>query len=1295
MSKSTSTATPGTDRLKWPAPKDWQAFERLCRALWRRVWQVPTVVAHGRSGQNQRGVDLYATLDNGTGIHGLQCKCVDVLTEAEMLEAVERAKAFEPPLCELIIATTAPSNVQLQAVARRISEVHAKQSLFSVHLLGWSDILALMAEHRDVMVLAYPEFFVEPGQPHLDDSRETLTVTRAAQMQAELLIGQRSLQQQLVQLSARLISPASEPVHVKLDVCRELLFDHHYRAALKLLGRLEQDEGETSNARVRHRIAANQGFAHLGLGDNVRAGECLLRALTFDSTDETALSARALGLSLLGRLEEAFATAREALDQQPLSLAAWTAYLQVLTSLDPQPPLPEIPQAIAQDPGILSLLAWWLTHEGRWSEAEQILRQLIALPAFDPMVPARLADIITIQVLGGKRLRRASPYSAADLARLAEAERLLADTWNGLKRSEDATTSLEALLSLCRVRVLLGQMPAAEGAIDEALVLVGDLPALWVWKIQMANAMGDGALALRLLGRIPSAATPEYTLLAAGAYRAAKESARAAALLEEYLIEAPRNGMPDPRKSEEARLMLAELLCECDLAHAKARFDALPEAGTLRGARVTSAFARALRKAGAVAAGEHYLALARETLASSLDAEDRLSLADALAEFDQWEAALAIYEKDVDTQLDTHSLGEYVRGLIQLKQWRRLFDLLASLPVELSGKPFYEWVRADLAVRIGDYSVARAAAESYLVCEPSNFSMQLMRVEVCMRLGDSAAAQAWLSALPPTLGERTLDQLLRLRRLYHVLGRGDEASATAYETLRRFPNEPRAHLGFYASRLPRSCAVSGPDTAVCLRGADGHERIYILEDRPQSELLPDEVSVASPFGKRLLGCKVGEAVPGYGLEVPESTLVAIEHKYWPALRASIKGFHGRFPDHPGLGSVKLPVSETPQEQVELVLRVLQEKAGQVKEVEGLLQRGWAISMVADRLGRSSREVWQSLRGNRSEPIAVFQGRAEEGAAWEALMKTPTPPRVLIEPLALWQLHQLKILPVIAATFGKIALVEATLDELRDQLVELELYHEGYLRISKRESQYRVVRVTARAAAAERRQIQSLLEWARKHCEVLTALSTVDPPPETAKGLEHGWGSAVYGSLLAAQAHRYVLISDDFNLRGIAKSLLGIEGLWIQSVLVKAMQREFLKSEHYYRAVSRLVAWCHDFTSVDADILFLAAKCHGWKVSAEFETLATTLQRTHPTEHTRMCVPFLRAVWGTAAGATLSQATALTNTLLKCMGPCTSVRGETFLRELHRATVNKMLPEPAWKAIVAWCRDQKWVVILLP
>ena len=101
-------------------PSNWQDFEKLCKLLWGEVWCCEdTIKRHGRQGQNQHGVDVYAYVDKYNGYCGIQCKGKDdysnaQLTEAEIDAEIAKALTFEPELRVLLFATTANKDAKIE-----------------------------------------------------------------------------------------------------------------------------------------------------------------------------------------------------------------------------------------------------------------------------------------------------------------------------------------------------------------------------------------------------------------------------------------------------------------------------------------------------------------------------------------------------------------------------------------------------------------------------------------------------------------------------------------------------------------------------------------------------------------------------------------------------------------------------------------------------------------------------------------------------------------------------------------------------------------------------------------------------------------------------------------------------------------------------------------------------------------------------------------------------------------------------------------------------------------------------
>ncbi len=144
-------------------PKSWERFEDLCHALFKKVWDDPIAQKEGRRGQMQHGVDICGAPTSERGIfHGVQCKGKDANYGAsaswnEILTEIDKAEHFSPNLEHWIFVTTAPVDGKLQQAARKLSLERSKFGLFTVSVLGWEEIQALMAEAPSVVEEFYPE----------------------------------------------------------------------------------------------------------------------------------------------------------------------------------------------------------------------------------------------------------------------------------------------------------------------------------------------------------------------------------------------------------------------------------------------------------------------------------------------------------------------------------------------------------------------------------------------------------------------------------------------------------------------------------------------------------------------------------------------------------------------------------------------------------------------------------------------------------------------------------------------------------------------------------------------------------------------------------------------------------------------------------------------------------------------------------------------------------------------------------------------------------------------------------
>lgn len=135
-------------------PENWQDFESLCKILWGEIWNCPTSIKkNGRSGQKQCGVDVYAMPDGESGYYGIQCKGKDdytdtQLTEKEIDTEIEKALNFKPALVNLLFATTANKDAEIEEYIRIKNVDHIQRGLFRIDIVSWEDIVDLLKRYR-------------------------------------------------------------------------------------------------------------------------------------------------------------------------------------------------------------------------------------------------------------------------------------------------------------------------------------------------------------------------------------------------------------------------------------------------------------------------------------------------------------------------------------------------------------------------------------------------------------------------------------------------------------------------------------------------------------------------------------------------------------------------------------------------------------------------------------------------------------------------------------------------------------------------------------------------------------------------------------------------------------------------------------------------------------------------------------------------------------------------------------------------------------------------------------------
>lgn len=169
---------PATSQLA--KPKDDQEFADIVWELYSKEWNDPNAQPNGRNGQPQAGVDIFGRRDGAGPYLGIQCKlCIDgKLTEAQLRAEVTKAESFNPTLSQFIIATSYHRDVKLQQIVRDMNAERETVGVFSVQIVFWEDLCALLTNpsNGEVLQKYWSAYFLPSESPTSTESAAVVTL---------------------------------------------------------------------------------------------------------------------------------------------------------------------------------------------------------------------------------------------------------------------------------------------------------------------------------------------------------------------------------------------------------------------------------------------------------------------------------------------------------------------------------------------------------------------------------------------------------------------------------------------------------------------------------------------------------------------------------------------------------------------------------------------------------------------------------------------------------------------------------------------------------------------------------------------------------------------------------------------------------------------------------------------------------------------------------------------------------------------------------------------------------------
>jgi PIN domain associated with the TPR-GreAB-C-PIN system len=187
------------------------------------------------------------------------------------------------------------------------------------------------------------------------------------------------------------------------------------------------------------------------------------------------------------------------------------------------------------------------------------------------------------------------------------------------------------------------------------------------------------------------------------------------------------------------------------------------------------------------------------------------------------------------------------------------------------------------------------------------------------------------------------------------------------------------------------------------------------------------------------------------------------------------------------------------------------------------------------------------------------------------------------------------------------ITQSCLDFLKELIHDCQLSRDkegGYL--VKQGDQYVFHENTKEKKEIEIESYENLYNWALNNCDIIPAIGSMDPSGlsfELSKLMDQSFTDCI----MAANGSESILLSDDQRLRSYAKQEWGVDGVWLQSILLVAMEENNISLKKYCNVTTSLIEAGLHYTTIDARVLFTIAKSENWNLTAKFIKIISIIE----------------------------------------------------------------------------------------
>ena len=1212
-----------------PKPSDEQAFERCMEILWRCILEDGNVKLHGRRGQSQRGVDLIGIRDGEPDqIVGVQCKLKgdgNTLGEAEVRAEVEKALTFEPLLSEYIIVTTAPDDANLDKLALELSISASKDRKINlkVQVLGWGSLEREIRRYPQALNAVDPSH--SPSNKLFEQKMDDLSDLVAAAVTPKLANTQ----------AAQAINPTVIDVNAHTVIERQIndyadLISNEPRTALVLLEKLQDSLNDNATDFIRFRVASNIATCQLELGEEETAAKGFIAAYDHDPGNPKAIANKAFGLFLQDGWPSLRAFAEPQLLEYPDNATLAAYYIQGLAfDRTVNDPLDRVSESVRGSPEVAEAHVRWLVGRGEpgawWDVAISAYETHPENKALEELYANALLD----RAIGGANVINARIFSEHERSDIETAISIYKARWPHLRdsacHSRDEALSIPVNLMVAYRILQLAQKAIEIG--DEALARFSGNLTVMKHVAEALIEEGEFERAQTLVSELET--DRETVMLLFNISLATKEWAAVLDLIDAHLEAFP--------EAERDLARAAGVYARVELESAEERHSILQaEQDVFQGdTRASILLAKVARINGFDELASTYFKSGQDAFQHGDDGfPSRFSIALEAMGRGQPHIAADMLTDHVSLDCDSDELCLLAHALAYdfpiRNRAKRFFENLAA---EVRNLPFYQRLEGVFHINRGDPQAAVGPLAAAFEKQPSiDILMSLIIAHFMVDDRDAIAKliqNCGVDSLPGPVLDRIKfgHVLLEFGESARALDLGYQAMTEGLDSADVVGMFIALVISFTQNRPRKLDGVVAPSVWVRLKPNHG-EAHEVLLDEPADRPWGEKANSTNSFYSKSLGLKAGQEFKHVNrtTDMTETwTVVEVKPRWLQAFHQLIKSYGQRFPNANGFAYMTMAKGD-----IEPVLEQVRRRSEDLRVLADLyLVENLPIAFIAGDMPSGSIGFAEYLI-SIGEEVCVCVGSQDEMAEALGLIEDHGRCGAVLDALTAWRAAGLGVFPILKERLGSLAIpanefgniqnmIDGTFGETEREAVSL-TYHEG---------KYNRHIITPESQVERLKMIRSRLADIREACTIEPVVIP-DNLTEAGESLLGLWsGNAVAPSLIAGQDR--LLLCEDMMMRHLVGSVFGSKSIWLQPVLLSALEAGTTTLSAYSDALVQLAAHRHGFVPIRADVLRSVFERDMSPELVQLQALCAYLgnKNAEPYSHLRIAADFINAIWAGA------------------------------------------------------------------